>query len=213
MKKVTLLSFGVLVFISAFNKNPKYQTSPSTPPQIIKEKEHIRFDSAMFYCQQIAKDLADSNQISVKADYFAKMLLVKLYCESAWKCDAIFEDGQGISQFTADTRKRLGMPDDITNVPFRVQIQYVKKFLIATGKLKRIKSVEQLHALNFSPANCFRDTICSAKNLPQLDFNKDSVITLHDLRLFEQKRVLENKRVKKIYEEINGKTDNGLSRP
>ena len=113
-------------------------------------------------------------------------------------------DSQGINQLTASTRRRLGLPNDISKDGFNQQLEYFKTYLVATKQGHKIARVYDLHILNFSPYKVGKEYICKAdaKQLHWLDLNKDNDVTAKDMKIFIAKRCKENKFVWQKYLEV-----------
>lgn len=132
---------------------------------------------------------------------FADAALIVLFCESRLRTDAEGCSGsQGINQLTLETRKLLGIPENILKDDFETQVTYFVKFINATNKGHLIKDSVSLHALNFSPSNAHLEILCNASSgLKGLDINGNGVIDKDDLYLFQRTHVSENKYVEKIF--------------
>lgn len=147
--------------------------------------------------EEFAQELYRDSIITVKPKLFAKMLLVMTYCESGIDTSALSNDGEyshGIYQFTQSTRKYLGIPKDIRQTTIKQQNSYYKKFMQMVGKSKtqRIKSVLDLHSMNYTPARMFKNILST----------KGHILTRSDLIEFQQKRVSENHEIQKIYNSL-----------
>lgn len=144
-----------------------------------------------WYCLDIAKRLDKLGYLSVSPDKFASFMWVVSYCESGHKIDVKGKDAAGsigLFQMTKETRSRL----KVKHGGLKVQAENYFKFLKAGGKrLRHIKNSVDLHCYNFRPPIFTRDTLSQVTNpqLEALDFNKDSVITREDIRLFQKKKL------------------------
>lgn len=142
-----------------------------------------------WFCLDIAKRLDALGYLSVSPEQFATFMWKVSYCESGHKVNAKGGAGSiGLFQMTKETRNRLKVKHGSLNM----QAENYYKFLKAGGKrLRHIKNSVDLHCYNFTPANFRRDTLSQVTNdgLRALDFNKDSVITREDIRLFQNKRL------------------------
>lgn len=139
-------------------------------------------------CLDISNRLDALGYLSVSPEKFATFIWKVSYCESGHKVKAKSRDQLGLWQMTADTRKKLRVKHGCINT----QAENYFKFLKAGGrKLRRIKTSVDLHCYNFAPARFTQDTLSQVTNdgLRALDFNKDSIITKEDLKLFQKKRL------------------------
>lgn len=193
MKKIVLILLALILFPSACQQFLTVDFSPSTKqttiePQTIQEKYTA--------LRLFADTLAAESVIAVHPEKFAKFMLCVFYAESNLNPKANWDGQEGINQLTAATRRRLGMPENITNIGFLGQLQFFKKYLIATKQAKKVTRVYDLHILNFSPYKVGEDFLCvanPAKNLHYLDLDKDGNVTANDMQMFIEKRCKENK--------------------
>jgi hypothetical protein len=162
-------------------------TKTATEPKTIQEK----FAALRLF----ADTLAAENIIAVHPEKFAGFMLCVFYAESNLNPKSNWDGQEGINQLTAATRRKLGMPENITHIGFLGQLQLFKKYLIATKQAKKVTRVYDLHILNFSPYKVGKDYLCKAnpeKNLHYLDLDKDGDVTANDMRMFIEKRCKEN---------------------
>ena len=141
-----------------------------------------------WYCLDIAKRLDALGYISVTPEQFASFIWKVSYCESGHRVNVKSGDQLGLWQMTAETRRKL----KVTHGGLTIQANNYFKFLAKAGtKLRRVKSSIDLHCYNFAPARFTQDTLSQVTNdgLRALDFNKDSVITREDIKLFQKKRL------------------------
>lgn len=182
----TLLTFSIQLGNTVGNK----LTLPIT-------KQLTKIEQVLKLHTEFAQELYDEQLITVEPKQFAKMLLVMTYCESGLQHGVVSKDGygsHGIYQFTKTTRKYLNIPDDITKTDIKQQNQYYKRFIRMVGKAKttKIKSLLDLHAMNYTPTNMFKNILS----------RKGAILTRSDLIEFQQLRVSENKEVKDIYNSL-----------
>ena len=145
---------------------------------------------------EFAEELYQDSLITIEPQRFAKMLLVMTYCESGLRSDVISKDGfesHGIYQFTKATRNYLKIPD-IKHATTKEQNKYYRKYIEMVGKKKtqRIKTLVDLHAMNYTPKNMFKNILST----------RGAILVRSDLIEFEERRVKENKEILKIYNEI-----------
>ena len=189
------------MFFVAVIKNNGCHFSPSTEkfePKTIQEKYTA--------LQVFAVHLKQEKIIAVHPEQFAKFMLCVFYAESNLKTTAKWDGQQGINQLTPQTRKRLGLPNDISKDTFLQQLEYFKTYLVATRQGLKIKRVYDLHILNFSPYKIGQEYLCKAnpaKNLHHLDKDKDGDITVKDMKIFIAQRCKENKFVWQKYLEVS----------
>jgi hypothetical protein len=139
--------------------------------------------------------------LPITAKEYAKMAVVVAYCESNLETTTTAKDGsQGLFQFTRSTRKIL-QTGDIKDATFGEQVSYHFRYLICSGKITQIKTVVDLHQINFAPSsNLKKEVICKSNfYLSGLDIDRDSLITRKDLSMFEKSRVKNNSEINKIY--------------
>lgn len=189
MKYVLILLLSLISIITPINPKP----ITFIPKLVIKDKidkildEHIKF----------ANELYRDSIITINPNQFAKMLLVMNYCESGLRSDVISKDGEfshGIYQFTEKTRKYLNIPDDITTASINQQNEYYKRYMLMVGKSKtqRIKTIIDLHAMNYTPRNMFKNILSS----------KGTILVRSDLIEFQRKRVKESEKIETIYNSL-----------
>mgnify|MGYP000853883859 FL=1 len=142
------------------------------------------------YCLEIACKLDKLGYLSISPETFADYMFIVAKCESNHTLDALNGDQTGLWQHTEATMKKLHMkpPTTLENQAYNYLI-----FLKAVGKkkLRKVKTSVDLHCYNFAPCRN-KDGILSIVNNPgleALDFDKDSVITKNDLKIFQQKRL------------------------
>ena len=140
--------------------------------------------------------------ISIDGDRFAKYCTIISFCESNLDPTAISNGQQGICQLTKTTRYKLGLPLDITDVSIGDQIIYHQNYLLACSPklLKKVKTVEDLHFLNFKPFG--KRFVLAMRATVDLDFDNDGWITPADLKTFQLNRIKENPVIAKMYKEV-----------
>ncbi len=201
MKRFIFVVIATIFFVAVI-KNNGCHFSPS-PAGLTKEPKTIQEKYAAL--QIFAVHLHQEKIIAVHPEVFAKFMLCVFYAESNLKTSANWDGQQGINQLTPQTRKRLGLPNDISKDGFNQQLQYFKTYLVATRQGKKIKQVYDLHILNFSPYKIGQEFICKAdpaKQLHWLDLDKDGDVTAKDMKIFIAKRCKENKFIYKKYLEV-----------
>lgn len=142
------------------------------------------------YCLDISKRLDSLGYITVTPEEFAKFLYIVSLCESNHQFNAVNDGQYGWWQMTKETHKKLGVKVSKKRCG---QANNYYKFLLAIGKtkLRKVRNSVDLHCLNFAPGRDMNGILSQVSNpsLNALDFNKDSVITREDLKLFQQKRI------------------------
>lgn len=207
MKKYFVIDFFLLAYIvSIFNNNTPNQTYVTLQAEIIgkkvltiEEKHQVFLDMAI--------RLKNDGLISVSAKKFADFCMVSTHCESGLKTWKDNGGQQGIWQFTPDTRKKNGFPESIVHDNFVTQVGYCEIYLRkVSGRLKYIKSAEDLHIIKFAPYRTHLDVYSKVSNdgLKGLDMDGDSLITRNDFKLFQKKRIYADAHpfVKKIYKNL-----------
>lgn len=157
---------------------------------------------AMEEKRQVLKEAATSIEgLTISDEDFADAAIIALFCESRLDTQAEGGSGsQGINQMTLETRRKLGIPDNILKDNFRKQVTYFVRYMNATNKGHLIKDSVTLHALNFSPSNSDAEIISPVnKGLKNLDINKNNIIEKDDFYLFQEIHVKENKYIEKIF--------------
>lgn len=188
---------GVFLINGVFNFNLIKPIVPHfNKTYTIAEKKEILFN--------LGEDLKENYGLKISPSTFADAAIIVLWCESELSTTATSVDGydsQGINQLTADTRQKLGIPKDIKDDDFATQVQYFKKYLIATGKIPQIQNSVSLHCMNFSPKSSpAAQTFCTAKGcLRNLDLNKNGQIDRKDFFIFQRKRTEKNPTMAKIF--------------
>lgn len=199
--------FALLIIVSAFLVNACKNCghcSPSPKGKTIENPTNV-FEKYIVL-REFAQELSNDNLIAVHPETFAKFMLCVFYAESGLETSAQWQDdfnSQGLNQLTANTRKNLGIPENILQDNFRTQLSYFKKFLVASGKGKLIKNASDLHCLNFAPSRLGREIICTAKNNRKyLDNDNDGFVTRKDMAVFIAKRCSTNVFVAKVFATI-----------
>jgi len=157
-------------------------------PNFIYIEHSLKEKTLKDYCLEISKRLDKLGYLSVSPEKFATFIYKVALCESGHKVNAKSGDQLGLWQMTGETRKKL----KVRHGCMKIQSENYFKFLRAGGrKLRLIKNSVDLHCYNFTPANFRKDTLSQVTNdgLRALDFNKDSIITREDIRLFQRKRI------------------------
>lgn len=169
-------------------------------PERKKDIVSTLLDKHLIFAEELYRD----SLISVQPEIFAQMLVVLNWCESGFKLSAKSDGQQGIYQFTASTRRMLGIPKNILGESVEQQNSYYRRFLEAIGKNKTrlIKTVDDLHSLNFAPARRFGSVLCSATVVPALEFVADGVINYKDIRCFEKRMCKRQPKVYQIYQNL-----------
>jgi len=204
MKKIILVIFGLVIFPTACNHIIGY-FSPSPEGKTTKEPETV--EEKHLALLRFADTLAAENIIAVSPEKFAGFMLCVFYAESGLQTNApeSYDDAgsQGLFQVTAKTRRLLGIPDNINAATFSQQLEYFKRYLVASKQGNKIQQVYDLHVLNFSPYKVGKDFICKAKGpLVWLDLNSDGDVTANDMRIFISKRCKENPYVWNVFQTL-----------
>lgn len=185
----------VCIVILGLNNEIKQQ-----PLEVVytKEIEQISNEQTVYNAYlNIAICLKANNRISISEEQFARYCTIMGFCESNLNTQSESNGQQGIPQLTRNTRRLLGIPD-ILNCSIEEQVWYHYKFFMVCPNLRFVKTLEDLHMINFKPYGVRK----SRANGSKLDFNKDGWITLLDLSIFHKKRIKENKTIKQMYYEI-----------
>jgi hypothetical protein len=192
MKKILMTSIVAIMPLPLL-LNYSNNISVNSRPLTVLEKQLAVFEKVGVELKKFG--------LPVTPKEYAKMAVVVAYCESNLETTTNAKDGsQGLFQFTASTRRILET-GDISDDTFGEQVSYHFKYLICTGKISQIKSVVDLHQLNFAPSSSLKKrVICkSSEYLSGLDVDKDALITRDDLSLFENNRTKNNKEIHNIY--------------
>lgn len=191
----------LIMIISKSVFNPSFQQQlPIYTEQSINDMsiEDIVFQE--YY--NMGKRLLQDNLITIPASQFAKIATIVAYCESNLNTKANKLDQQGIFQITEDTRKACNIPEQY-DLSIDEQIKCHEIFLrkCSVKALRSIKTSVDFHALNFAPSRVFQDTLSKVTNkyLAALDFTRDNIITKEDLKIFQKKRVKNNKYIYNLY--------------
>lgn len=142
------------------------------------------------YCLDISLKLDKLGYLSVSPQKFSNFIYQVAKFESGHNLSIKGKDNAGsygLWQMTSKTRKRLGVKKE----GLEHQAEAYFKFLRNVGvKLKQVKSSVDLHCINFAPCRPINGVLSKVSNpqLEALDFNKDSVITREDFKLFHQSK-------------------------
>lgn len=131
----------------------------------------------------VGECLIKDKRITISKEKFARYCTIIAWCESGINPKANYKGQQGIMQMTRNTRRLLHLPKNITAKCLEMQIWYHYMFFLECGKsLKRAKTVQDLHMVNFKP---FGSRTYIVQGRHDLDLNKDGLVNVIDLKRFQ----------------------------